>query len=70
MKKKSLDNHLLEDLLKVISLIKNQDPKAQSFPSLSNKLEKLINSETAMKELKEVNNIADLLKLSKNMIWV
>ncbi len=63
--KKSLDNHLLEDLLKVISLIKNQDPKAQSFPSLSNKLEKLINSETAMKELKEVNNIADLLKLSK-----
>ncbi len=63
--KKSLDNHLLEDLLKVISLLKNPDAKVSSFPSLSNKLEKLINSETALKELKEVKNITDLLKLSK-----
>ena len=62
---KSFDNHLLEDLLKVISLIKNPDSKAQSFPSLSNKLVKLINNQTALKELKEINNITDLLKLSK-----
>ena len=46
---KSLDNHLLEDLLKVISLLKNPDAKISSFPSLSNKLTKLINSETALK---------------------
>jgi len=62
---KSLDNHLLEDLLKIISLLKNPDTKTSSFPSLSNKLEKLINSETALKELKSVNNITDLLKLSQ-----
>lgn len=62
---KSLDSHLLEDLLKVISLLKNPDAKISSFPSLSNKLTKLINSETALKELKDVNNITDLLKLSK-----
>jgi len=67
IEKKSLDEHLLDDLLKVISLLKNHDSKIKlsSFPSLSNKLEKLINSETAIKELKEVKNITDLLKLSK-----
>ncbi len=64
-KQKSLDNHLLEDLLKVVSLLKNPDANISSFPSLSNKLTKLINSETALKELKNVNNITDLLKLSK-----
>jgi hypothetical protein len=63
--KKSVDNHLLEDLLKVVSLLKNPDAKVTSFPSLSNKLEKLINSENAIKELKEVKNITDLLKISK-----
>jgi len=62
---KSLENHLLEDLLKVISLLKNPDAKIASFPSLSNKLTKLINSKTALKELKDINNITDLLKLSK-----
>jgi len=62
---KSLENHLLEDLLKVISLLKNPDAKISSFPSLSNKLTKLINSKTALKELKDINNITDLLKLSK-----
>jgi hypothetical protein len=62
---KSLDSHLLEDLLKVISLLKDPDAKISSFPSLSNKLTKLINSETALKELKSVKNITDLLKLSK-----
>ena len=62
---KSLDGHLLEDLLKVISLLKDPDAKISSFPSLSNKLTKLINSETALKELKDINNITDLLKLSK-----
>ncbi len=64
-KQKSFDNHLLEDLLKIISFLKNPDTKTSSFPSLSNKLVKLINSETALKELKNVNNITDLLKLSK-----
>ena len=62
---KSLDNHLLEDLLKVITLLKNPDAKISSFPSLSNKLTKLINSETALKELKDVKNITDLLTISK-----
>ncbi|WP_024954446.1 flagellar hook-length control protein FliK [Sulfurospirillum arcachonense] len=62
---KSIDEHLLEDILKVITLLKNPDDKNVSFPSFSNKLEKIINNETALKELKEVSNITDLLKLSK-----
>ena len=63
--KKSFDNHLLEDLLKIISLLKNPDGKTPYFPSLSNKFTKLINSETAFKELKNINNITELLALSK-----
>ncbi|MBL0687418.1 MAG: flagellar hook-length control protein FliK [Sulfurospirillum sp.] len=62
---KSFDNHLLDDLLKVISLIKNPDFKTSSFPSLSKRFEKFANSEVALKELKSINNITDLLKLSK-----
>nr|MBL0708607.1 hypothetical protein [Sulfurimonas sp.] len=64
-KEKSLGEHLLEDLLKVVSLLDNPNFKISSLPSLSNNLTKLINSETAIKELKSINNITDLLKLSK-----
>ncbi len=63
--KKSIDEHLLDDLLKVVSIIKSPEAKISSFPSLSNKFEKLINNETAQKELKSVSNITDLLNLSK-----
>jgi len=63
--KKSIDEHLLDDLLKIVSILKNPEAKISSFPSLSNKFEKLINNDTAQKELKSVNNITDLLNLSK-----
>jgi hypothetical protein len=63
--KKSIDEHLLEDLLKVVSIVKNPEAEISSFPSLSNKFEKLINNDTARKELKGINNITDLLNLSK-----
>ena len=63
--KKSVDEHLLDDLLKVVSLLKTPENKAVTFPSFSNKIDKLINNEVAIKDLKEVKNITDLLKLSK-----
>lgn len=63
--KKSVDEHLLDDLLKVVSLLKTPEKQEVTFPSFSNKIEKIINNEVALKELKEVKNITDLLKLSK-----
>lgn len=62
---KSVDDHLLDDLLKITSLLKNETNEKVSFPSFSNKIEKLINNKAALKELKEVKNITDLLSLSK-----
>ena len=62
---KSIDNHLLDDILKVISLLKNSDAKITSFPSLSNKLTKLINNNNALKELRGVKDITQLLEISK-----
>jgi len=63
--KKSVDEHLLDDLLKVVSLLKTPEKKEVTFPSFSNKIEKIINNKVAIKELKEVKNITDLLQLSK-----
>ena len=62
--KKSVSTHLLDNLLKIITILKNPNTKAPSFPSFSNNFTKLVNSETALKELKGINNITDLLKLS------
>ena len=62
--KKSLDEHLLTEVLEVISLLKNETPKT-SFPKYSTKIEQLLSDETALKEFKEVKNIADLMSLSK-----
>lgn len=61
---KSLDDHLLSEVLEVISLLKNETPKT-SFPKYSTKIEQLLSDETAIKEFKEVKNIADLMKLSQ-----
>ena len=62
--KKSLDEHLLTEVLEVISLLKNETPKT-SFPKYSTKIEQLLSDETTLKEFKEVKNIADLMSLSK-----
>ncbi|MDN5376928.1 MAG: flagellar hook-length control protein FliK [Sulfurospirillum sp.] len=62
--KKSLDEHLLTEVLEVISLLKNETPKT-SFPKYSTKIEQLLSDEVALKEFKEVKNIADLMSLSK-----
>jgi len=63
--KKSLDEHLLGDILEIISVIKGSSETAPSFPTLTKGLEKLINSDVSIKELKNINNMSDLLKLSK-----
>lgn len=64
--KKSLDNHLLEEVLEVISLLKNETPKS-AFPKYSAKIEQFLNDESIKKEFKEVKNIADLMQLSKKL---
>jgi hypothetical protein len=63
--KKSYDEHLLEDILKIVNILKNPNDKNASFPSLSKRIEKVINNEQAFNDLKKVDNLTDLLKLSK-----
>lgn len=67
--KKSVDDHLLDDLLKVTAFLQNQTNETDSinttFPSLSNRLTKVMNNETAVNDLKNVKNITDLLDVSK-----
>ena len=65
-KAKSVDEHLLEDLLKVVEALKTNSP-LPLLPTLksSSGLEKIINNATALKEFGEVKNIGDLLTLSK-----
>ena len=65
-KAKSVDEHLLEDLLKVVDALKTNSP-LPLLPTLksSSGLEKIINNATALKEFGEVKNISDLMALSK-----
>ena len=65
-KAKSVDEHLLEDLLKVVEALKTNSP-LPLLPTLksSSGLEKIINNANALKEFGEVKNIGDLLALSK-----
>lgn len=62
--KKSLDEHLLEEILEVISLLKNDTPTT-NFPKYSPKVESFLSDENTLEELKNVKNIADLMQLSK-----
>lgn len=64
---KSVDEHLLDDMLKIVSALKN-GTQSTVFPTLkssSSRLEKVLNNEVALKEFSEVKNITDLLALSK-----
>ncbi len=63
---KSIDEHLLEDLLSVVSTLQ-EDPTATVFPTLnaSSSLEKLVASETTRQEFASVKNVSDLLALSQ-----
>lgn len=65
-KAKSVDEHLLEDILKVVNFLKN-GTQATSFPTLksSGRLEKILTNETAVKDFGEVKNVSDLMALSK-----
>lgn len=65
-KAKSLDEHLLSDLLKVIDMLKTQSP-LPLVPILKSpeRLEKILNNATALKEFGEVKSLGDLLSLSK-----
>ena len=63
---KSIDEHLLSDLLKIVDALKN-NTQATIFPTLksNSQLEKILNNKTALKEFGEVKNVSDLLALSK-----
>lgn len=62
--KKELDEHSLIEILEVISLLKNETPTT-NFPKYSTKIESLLKDENALKDFKNVKNIADLMQLSK-----
>ena len=63
---KSIDEHLLDDLLSVINALQ-QDPQTKLFPTLnlSSSLEKILGSETTRQDFANVKNISDLMDLSK-----
>ena len=63
---KSIDEHLLDDLLSVVSTLQ-QNPSATVFPTLnaSSSLEKLVASETTRQDFASVKNVSDLMDLSK-----
>ncbi len=63
---KSIDEHLLEDLLSVVNTLKN-DSQTTTFPTLkaSSNLEKILASESARQDFANVNSVSDLLHLSK-----
>ncbi|MBE0491456.1 MAG: flagellar hook-length control protein FliK [Sulfurospirillum sp.] len=62
--KKALDDHLLSEVLEILTLLKGETPKT-SFPKYSPKLEKLLSDEAFVEGLKEVKNISDLFKISQ-----
>jgi len=63
---KSIDEHLLEDLLSVVNALQ-EDSQTTTFPTLnaSSNLEKILSSETARQDFANVKNVSDLLDLSK-----
>lgn len=63
---KSVDEHLLGDLLKIVDAMKS-NTQTTLFPTLKStaRLEKILNSEVALKEFGEVKSISDLMTLSK-----
>ena len=63
---KSIDEHLLDDLLSVVNALQ-QDPKTTTFPTLnaSPALEKLLVSETTRQEFASVKSVSDLMDLSQ-----
>ena len=63
---KSIDEHLLDDLLSVVSTLQ-QNPNATVFPTLnaSSSLEKLVANETTRQDFANVKNVSDLMDLSK-----
>lgn len=65
-KAKSVDDHLLEDILTVVDALKSST-SLPILPTLksSSRIEKLINNEAALKELSDVKSISDVLALSK-----
>ena len=63
---KSIDEHLLDDLLSVVNALQ-QNAQTTVFPTLksSSTLEKILGSETARQDFANVKNVSDLMDLSK-----
>ena len=62
---KSIDEHLLDDLLSVVNALQ-QNAQTTVFPSLnsSSSLEKILGSETARQDFANVKSVSDLVDLS------
>ena len=62
---KSIDEHLLDDLLSVVNALQ-QNTQTTVFPSLnsSSSLEKILGSETARQDFANVKSVSDLVDLS------
>ncbi|WP_263832447.1 flagellar hook-length control protein FliK [Sulfurospirillum oryzae] len=65
-KAKSVDEHLLDDLLSVVNALQ-QNSQITVFPTLkpSSTLEKILGSETARQDFANVKSVSDLMDLSK-----
>jgi len=65
-KAKSVDEHLLEDLLSVVNALQ-QNSQTTVFPTLkpSSTLEKILGSEIARQDFSNVKSVSDLMDLSK-----
>lgn len=63
---KSIDEHLLGDLLSIINALQ-KDPQTTTFPTLnaSSSLEKLVASEATRQEFANVKSVSDLMNLSQ-----
>ena len=57
---KSVDEHLLEDLLKIVNALRT-NTQSTIFPTLksTSRLDKVLGNETALKELSEAKSIGD-----------
>ena len=65
-KAKSIDEHLLDDLLKIVDSLK-ANSTLPLLPTLNSspQLEKIINNQTALKEFSEAKSISEVLSLAK-----
>ncbi len=63
-KTKTSDEILLGEILDIVSQLKENNPKI-NFPKFSDKMDKILSSESVKNDFKNVKNLDDIFKLSK-----